>query len=55
MVVFIIQPEFFDLITDDTTILERDPLEEVARKGELMAYLHDGFGSVWIQSGIVIH
>mgnify|MGYP001296888513 CR=1 FL=1 len=40
---FIIQPEFFDLITDDTTILEREPLEEVARKGELMAYLHDGF------------
>ena len=40
---FIIQPEFFDLISDDTTILERDPLEEVARKGELMAYLHDGF------------
>ena len=40
---FIIQPEFFDLISDDTTILERDPLEEVARKGELMAYMHDGF------------
>ena len=40
---FFIQPEFFDLISDDTTILERDPLEEVARKGELMAYLHDGF------------
>jgi glucose-1-phosphate cytidylyltransferase len=40
---FVIQPEFFDLITDDTTILERQPLEQAARMGELMAYRHDGF------------
>lgn len=40
---FVIQPEFFDMITNDTTILERDPLEQVARMGELMAYRHDGF------------
>lgn len=40
---FIMQPEFFDLIPDDSTILEREPLEEVARMGELMAYRHDGF------------
>jgi len=40
---FIIQPEFFDLIANDETILEREPLEKVAQMGELMAYKHDGF------------
>ncbi|XDZ70414.1 glucose-1-phosphate cytidylyltransferase [Alphaproteobacteria bacterium LSUCC0744] len=40
---FVIQPEFFDLIAGDSTILEREPLEEVARMGELMAFRHDGF------------
>ncbi len=40
---FVIEPEFFDLIKDDTTILERDPLEQVAKMGELMAYQHGGF------------
>lgn len=40
---FVIQPEFFDLIGGDATILEGDPLEEAARLGELMAYRHPGF------------
>ena len=40
---FVIQPEFLDLIKDDSTILERDPLEEAALRGELMAYRHEGF------------
>ena len=40
---FVIQPEFLDLISGDTTVLEREPLEEVARRGELMAYQHTGF------------
>ena len=40
---FICQPEFFDLIKDDSTILERDPLENVANQNELMAYKHNGF------------
>ena len=40
---FVMQPEFFDLIAGDSTILERDPLEEVARMGELMAFRHEGF------------
>ena len=37
------QPELFDLIEGDDTILERKPLETVARMGELMAYRHTGF------------
>lgn len=40
---FVIQPEFFDLIADDSTVLEREPLEQAARMGELMAYRHNGF------------
>jgi len=40
---FIVNPEFFDLIADDSTLLEREPLEIATIKGELMAYRHDGF------------
>ncbi len=40
---FVIEPRFFDLIEGDSTVLERDPLEKVAKMGELMAYRHDGF------------
>jgi len=40
---FVIEPEFFDLIDGDQTILEREPLEKVAAMGELMAYHHDGY------------
>jgi len=40
---FVIQPEFFDLIADDSTVLEREPLEQVAAAGELMAFEHDGY------------
>ena len=40
---FVIEPEFFNYIDSDQTILEKDPLEEIAKKGQLMAYKHDGF------------
>ena len=40
---FVIEPEFFDLIQDDKTILERGPLERVSQSGELMAFQHQGF------------
>jgi len=40
---FVVEPEFFDFIEGDKTILEREPLEKVAAMGELMAYHHDGF------------
>ena len=40
---FVIEPEFFEFINGDKTILEKDPLEKVAEIGELMAYRHDGF------------
>lgn len=40
---FVIEPKFFDLISSDSVILEREPLEEAARMGELMAFSHEGF------------
>lgn len=40
---FVIEPTFFDLINDDQTVLERDPLERASQAGELMAYRHEGF------------
>ena len=39
----VIEPEFFDLIEEDQTILEREPLERAAQMGELMAFRHNGF------------
>ena len=40
---FIVNPEFFDLIDGDDTLLEREPLERAVAMGELMAYKHHGF------------
>jgi len=40
---FVIEPEFFDFIAGDATLLEREPLERATASGELMAYRHDGF------------
>lgn len=35
--------EFFDYIDADSTVLEKKPLETVAKEGELIAYRHTGF------------
>lgn len=40
---FVLQPEIFDFIEGDGTILEREPLENLAREGQLMTYKHRGF------------
>jgi glucose-1-phosphate cytidylyltransferase len=40
---FVCEPEVFDEIDDDKTIWERKPLENLAAKGELVAYRHYGF------------
>ena len=40
---FVMQPEFLDLIADDATVLEKEPLEKAAAMGQLMAYRHEGF------------
>jgi glucose-1-phosphate cytidylyltransferase len=40
---FVVEPEFFDLIAGDSTMLEREPIEQATKAGELMAYRHKGF------------
>ena len=37
------EPEFFDLIDNEDTILEKEPLEKASALGQLMAYKHEGF------------
>ncbi len=39
----VLQPEIFDLIEGDSTVFEREPLETLAARGELMSYMHRGF------------
>lgn len=40
---FVMEPQVLDYIAADSTILEREPLENLARDGQLLAYKHDGF------------
>ena len=40
---FVCQPELFDYIKDDQTVLERSPLEAISQEGQLMAFRHNGF------------
>jgi glucose-1-phosphate cytidylyltransferase len=40
---FVMEPEFLDYLEGDDTVLERGPLERVAREERLMAYRHRGF------------
>lgn len=40
---FVIEPGFFDLIAGDASVLEREPLEQAAKMGQLMAFRHNGF------------
>lgn len=40
---FVCEPDVFDFIDGDATQWEKEPLERLAEKGELMAYRHEGF------------
>jgi glucose-1-phosphate cytidylyltransferase len=40
---FVCEPGVFDYIRDDATAWEREPLEALAREGQLGAYEHEGF------------
>jgi glucose-1-phosphate cytidylyltransferase len=43
---FVLEPKVFDFINNgDSTIWEREPLEGLAKNGELGAYRHNGFWS----------
>ena len=40
---FVIEPKFLELIKNDNTYLEREPMELASRKKQLMAFKHNGF------------
>lgn len=40
---FVLSPKVLDIIEGDDTVWEKDPMESLARSGELRAYEHDGF------------
>lgn len=40
---FVMQPEVFRYIADDSTTLEREPMEKLAGEGQLIAFKHYGF------------
>jgi len=40
---FVLEPQVFDYIDGDDTQWEKEPLERLARDGQLMAYKHDSF------------
>ena len=39
----VLNPEVFDYIEGDSTVFEKEPLENLAKNGQLMAYRHNGF------------
>ena len=39
----VLNPEIFDRLAGDDTVLEREPLEELAEAGQLVAYQYGGF------------
>ncbi len=40
---FVFEPQVFDYLEGDDCMLEKTPLERLARDGQLVAYKHDGF------------
>ena len=40
---FVFEPEIFEYLEDDKTILEQSPLEKLANNNQLSAYEHNGF------------
>lgn len=36
-------PEIFDYLEDDTTVLEKEPFTRLAADGQMMSFYHDGF------------
>jgi len=40
---FVMQPEFLDYIKNDQTFLEREPVELLTKKNQLVAYKHNDF------------
>ncbi len=40
---FVLSPKILDYLTDDHTIWEREPMEKLAKEGQMAAHFHSGF------------
>ncbi|MEM3431528.1 MAG: sugar phosphate nucleotidyltransferase, partial [Candidatus Micrarchaeia archaeon] len=40
---FVLEPQIFEYIKSDETVWEKEPLESLAKQGQLMAYKYSGF------------
>lgn len=40
---FVLEPQVFDYIEDESTIFEQEPMKRLAHEGQLSAYKHTGF------------
>jgi glucose-1-phosphate cytidylyltransferase len=40
---FVLEPAIFKYLNDDACIFEKEPLESVAKEGQLSAFKHEGF------------
>lgn len=40
---FVLSPKVIELVSDDQTVWEREPLETLAASNQLKAYMHEGF------------
>jgi len=40
---FVLEPQVFDYIEGDSITFERQPLERLAKEGQLQAFKHQGF------------
>lgn len=43
----VLEPKVLDYVKDDTIMFEREPMEQLAKEGQIMCWKHNGFGSVW--------
>ncbi len=39
----VLNPEIFGYLRDDTTVFEQEPMQRLAKEGQLMSYHHSGF------------
>lgn len=39
----VLNPEIFDYLEGDKTVFEKEPLENLAKEGQLMSYMHRGY------------
>lgn len=39
----VLEPKIFDYLENDATVFEKKPLESLAKEGQLVSYIHNGF------------